>query len=49
MTTQTKQLQLLLKQEQRDLAKIKAIQKKVSGDSYSESDEDEFEHVKMEE
>lgn len=49
MNTQTKQLQLLLKQEQRDLAKIRAIQKQVSGDSYSESDEDEFEHIEMKE
>jgi len=49
MTTQTKQLQLLLKQEQKDLAKIRAIQKKVSGESYAESDAEEFEHVEMEE
>ena len=49
MNTPTKQLQLLLKQEQRDLARIRAIQQKVSGDSYSESDSEEFEHVELKE
>lgn len=49
MNTQTKQLQLLLKQEQRDLAKIRAIQKKVSGESYAESDTEEFEHIEIKE
>lgn len=49
MATQTQQLKRLLQQEQRDLAKIRAIQKKVSGESYAESDTEEFEHVEMKE
>ena len=47
MISQAQQLKLLLKQEQKDLAKIRAIQQKVSGECSSETEGQEFEHIEL--
>lgn len=47
-TMNTKQLKLLLQQEKKDLARIKSIQQKISGESQTEPSSPEFAHIELE-